>query len=165
MRLYSWNVNGIRSAIRKGLPDWIATEQPDALCLQETKAAPADLSESDLRPDGYESYWSGHMVYLEQKSHAKLQKDWSNFIDQTTGRVAHGRIWSRGLQQLIEVKEGCKPSTDQETIAQITYQRFFPRYLRLCGMSGTLSEARPETIRQRQQEAHYKRRRPKADSR
>jgi preprotein translocase subunit SecA len=65
-------------------------------------------------------------------------------IDQTTGRVAHGRIWSRGLHQLIEVKEGCKPSGDQETIAQITYQRFFPRYLRLCGMSGTLSEAQPE---------------------
>ena len=65
-------------------------------------------------------------------------------IDQTTGRIAHGRVWSRGLQQLIEVKEGCKPTGDQETIAQITYQRFFPRYLRLCGMSGTLSEARLE---------------------
>jgi carboxypeptidase C (cathepsin A) len=31
----------------------------------------------------YERYWSGHMVYLEQKSHAKLQKDWENFLDQT----------------------------------------------------------------------------------
>jgi len=62
-------------------------------------------------------------------------------IDQTTGRVAPGRVWSRGLQQLLEVKEGCPPSGEMETIAQITYQRFFPRYLRLCGMSGTLTEA------------------------
>jgi len=31
----------------------------------------------------YERYWSGHMVYLEQKSHAKLQKDWENFLEQT----------------------------------------------------------------------------------
>jgi carboxypeptidase C (cathepsin A) len=31
----------------------------------------------------YERYWSGHMVYLEQKSHAKLQKDWETFLDQT----------------------------------------------------------------------------------
>jgi len=33
----------------------------------------------------YERYWSGHMVYLEQKAHAKLQKDWDNFIEQTQG--------------------------------------------------------------------------------
>jgi carboxypeptidase C (cathepsin A) len=34
----------------------------------------------------YERYWSGHMVYLEQKSHAKLQKDWDGFIDATAGK-------------------------------------------------------------------------------
>ncbi len=33
----------------------------------------------------YERYWSGHMVYLEQKAHAKLQKDWDAFIEQTQG--------------------------------------------------------------------------------
>jgi carboxypeptidase C (cathepsin A) len=33
----------------------------------------------------YERYWSGHMVYLEQKSHAKLQRDWDSFIEQTQG--------------------------------------------------------------------------------
>ncbi|MGZ7032253.1 MAG: peptidase S10, partial [Thermoanaerobaculia bacterium] len=33
----------------------------------------------------YERYWSGHMVYLEQKSHAKMQHDWDTFIDQTAG--------------------------------------------------------------------------------
>lgn len=32
----------------------------------------------------YERYWSGHMVYLEQKAHAKLQHDWDNFVDQTS---------------------------------------------------------------------------------
>ena len=65
-------------------------------------------------------------------------------VDETTGRVAEGRVWSRGLQQLIEHKEGCHTSDEQWTIAQITYQRVFPRYLRLCGMSGTLNEARSE---------------------
>jgi carboxypeptidase C (cathepsin A) len=33
----------------------------------------------------YERYWSGHMVYLEQKSHAKMQKDWDTFVEQTDG--------------------------------------------------------------------------------
>lgn len=65
-------------------------------------------------------------------------------VDQTTGRLADGRAWSRGLHQLIELKEGCAATGRQEPIAQITYQRFFPRYLRLSGTSGTLTEARRE---------------------
>lgn len=67
-------------------------------------------------------------------------------IDEPTGRIAHGRQWSRGLHQLIELKEGCQPSGEQQTVAQITYQRFFPRYLRLAGTSGTLDEARYELL-------------------
>lgn len=70
-----------------------------------------------------------------------------DIIDQTTGRRAPGRIWSRGLHGLIELKEGCRPSPETETLARITYQRFFPRYLRLCGMSGTLAEAGRELRR------------------
>jgi preprotein translocase subunit SecA len=65
-------------------------------------------------------------------------------IDEATGRAAPRRVWSRGLHNLVEIKEGCKPTPATRTIAQITYQRFFPRYLRLGGMSGTLSEARGE---------------------
>jgi preprotein translocase subunit SecA len=67
-------------------------------------------------------------------------------IDQSTGRLAPGRVWSRGLHQLIELKERCKPSGETVTVAQITYQRFFQRYLHLCGMSGTLREARGELL-------------------
>lgn len=67
-----------------------------------------------------------------------------DIVDENTGRRAPGRVWSRGLHGLIELKEGCRPSPDTETLARMTYQRFFPRYLRLCGMSGTLSEARKE---------------------
>lgn len=65
-------------------------------------------------------------------------------VDPTTGRISPGRRWSRGLHQLIELKEGLAPSPLQRTLAQLTFQRFFPRYWRLCGMSGTLHEARTE---------------------
>ena len=65
-------------------------------------------------------------------------------IDAATGRLAPGRMWGRGLHQMIELKEGCKPSADQVTASQITYQRFFRRYLHLGGMSGTVSEAGAE---------------------
>ncbi len=67
-------------------------------------------------------------------------------VDPNTGRVAQGRVWSRGLHQLIELKEGCEPTPAQRTVAQLTFQRFFPRYLKLGGMSGTLSEARAELL-------------------
>jgi preprotein translocase subunit SecA len=65
-------------------------------------------------------------------------------IDQNTGRIAQGRRWSNGLHQLIEIKEALEPSSDQGTSAQLTFQRFFPRYLHLSGTSATLSEARSE---------------------
>jgi preprotein translocase subunit SecA len=67
-------------------------------------------------------------------------------IDETTGRAAPGRVWSRGLHQLIELKENCPLTGQQQTIAQTTFQRFFSRYLRLSGISGTLLESRYELL-------------------
>lgn len=67
-----------------------------------------------------------------------------HIIDDSTGRLAPGRVWSRGLHQMIELKEGCTPSAEQVTASQITYQRFFRRYLHVGGMSGTVREARGE---------------------
>ena len=65
-------------------------------------------------------------------------------IDAVTGRIAEGRQWTGALQQMVELKEGVAPSPPATTAAQITFQRFFPRYLRLGGMSGTLTEAQHE---------------------
>jgi preprotein translocase subunit SecA len=61
-------------------------------------------------------------------------------IDENTGRVMADRSWEHGLHQMIEVKEGCEVTPQKEPLAKITYQRFFRRYLRLCGMSGTAME-------------------------
>jgi preprotein translocase subunit SecA len=58
-------------------------------------------------------------------------------VDEYTGRIAEGRTWERGLHQLIERKEGVALTGRRETLARITYQRFFRRYLRLSGMTGT----------------------------
>lgn len=81
---------------------------------------------------------------LQRDRHYVLQEGKICIIDQTTGRLAEGRAWSRGLHQLLELKEGCTPTGRQEAMAQITFQRFFPRYLRLSGTSATLAEARRE---------------------
>ena len=58
MKLFSWNVNGIRAAQKKGLLDWIQSEKPDVLCLQETKAHPDQLDEELREPTGYHTYWA-----------------------------------------------------------------------------------------------------------
>lgn len=76
--------------------------------------------------------------------HYLVRQDTVEIIDEITGRAAPGRVWSKGLHTLVEIKEGCRLSPGTETLAQITFQRFFPRYHRLCGMSGTLHEARAE---------------------
>jgi preprotein translocase subunit SecA len=65
-------------------------------------------------------------------------------VDETTGRAAQGRAWSSGLHQLVEWKEGVPGTRRNATMTQTTFQRFFPRYLRLAGASGTLREARRE---------------------
>jgi preprotein translocase subunit SecA len=61
-------------------------------------------------------------------------------IDEYTGRVMPDRSWERGLHQLVETKEGCAVTAQNETLARISYQRFFRRYLRLAGMTGTARE-------------------------
>jgi preprotein translocase subunit SecA len=65
-------------------------------------------------------------------------------IDDLTGRVMGDRKWERGLHQMIEIKEGCEPSPPNEVLARISYQRFFRRYLHLCGMTGTARETAGE---------------------
>lgn len=65
-------------------------------------------------------------------------------IDAFTGRVMPDRSWEQGLQQLIEIKEGCEVTRQQETVAKISFQRFFRRYLHLAGMTGTAREVAGE---------------------
>jgi len=65
-------------------------------------------------------------------------------IDENTGRLMPDRSWEQGLHQLIELKEGCEATGRRETLARISYQRFFRRYVHLAGMTGTASEVASE---------------------
>jgi exodeoxyribonuclease-3 len=57
MKLISWNVNGIRAALNKGMADFVSSEQPDILCLQETKARPEQV-ELPLEFGEYKQFWN-----------------------------------------------------------------------------------------------------------
>ena len=57
MKIISYNVNGIRAAITKGLLDWLKAANPDVFCVQETKALREQVDTSVFEELGYESYW------------------------------------------------------------------------------------------------------------
>ncbi len=84
-------------------------------------------------------------LHLFNKDKHYLIKDGKiQIIDEYTGRLMADRSWERGLHQLIEIKEGCDVTKRKETKARISYQRFFRRYLKLAGMTGTAREVAGE---------------------
>lgn len=86
LRVLSANLNGIRSAVKKGFFEWIAKEQFDVLCLQEVRASMESLKNADCYPEGYHYYfveaekkgYSGVAIYSKiqpDKIHNKLGWD------------------------------------------------------------------------------------------
>jgi len=78
MKIISINVNGIRSAARKGMFDWLRKVDADVICLQELKAQPDQIEDSLYHPEGYYSYfhsaekkgYSGVGIYCKEKPKA-----------------------------------------------------------------------------------------------
>src|SRR5690554_7174519 len=82
MNIYSWNVNGIRSAIKKGFETWFKEIEPDILCLQEVRAELDQVPTSLQNKENYFTYWnpsktkkgySGVAIYL------KIEPDLVNY--------------------------------------------------------------------------------------
>jgi exodeoxyribonuclease-3 len=75
MRIITANLNGIRSAAKKGFFDWMLAQSPDVVCLQETKSQEHQISEALWHPAGYHSYffdaqkkgYSGVALYTRKK--------------------------------------------------------------------------------------------------
>ena len=94
IKLLCWNVNGIRASRRSGFLEWLYHESPDVLCVQETKAEPAQLDEDLREPHGYYTYWnfperkgySGVATFTKEKPH-RVQKDFGMESFNTEGRI------------------------------------------------------------------------------
>jgi preprotein translocase subunit SecA len=132
--------------------DFVA-DQKDRL-VRLTEGGQAHLEEV-TRPLG--SVWTGRQrreelvrlalsarqLYLRDK-HYLVRDGKVQIIDEYTGRVMADRSWEQGLHQMIEAKEDCQLTGQLETLARISYQRFFRRYHRLAGMTGTAREVAGE---------------------
>ena len=94
MRIISYNVNGIRAAIKKGFFDWLATNPADVICLQETKATEGDVDVKQLEKLGFEHHWfsankkgySGVAIFSKIKPTA-IKKGNGNQLSDFEGRV------------------------------------------------------------------------------
>lgn len=82
MNIYSWNVNGLRAIFKKGFKEWIQSENPDILCIQETKLQENQLDDSIKFIDGYSSYFS----FAEKKGYSGV----ATYTKIKPIRVAHG---------------------------------------------------------------------------
>ncbi len=87
------------------------------------------------------------LILFRRDQHYVVAEGKVQIVDESTGRLMPDRSWERGLHQLVEAKEGCDPTPRRETIARITYQRLFRRFIRLSGMTGTGKEVSPEIRR------------------
>ena len=94
MRIISYNVNGIRAAINKGFIDWIKSDPADVICLQEIKAAKANIDCKALNDLGYADYWysaekkgySGVAVFTKMKPD-NVQYGNNNKVSDDEGRI------------------------------------------------------------------------------
>jgi exodeoxyribonuclease-3 len=75
LRVISVNLNGIRSAAKKGFFNWLSSQNADVVCVQEVKAQEADIADALFKPEGYHAYfhfaekkgYSGVGIYTKQK--------------------------------------------------------------------------------------------------
>lgn len=98
---------------------------------------------TDWREEGVIQALVAKELFIRDQ-HYLVEDDKVKIVDEFTGRTMADRSWEMGLHQLVEAKEGLPLTGQREPLAKISYQRFFRRYLRLGGMSGTVAEIAPE---------------------
>lgn len=124
---------------------------------RSVRLTPSGQSRLAARAKDLTGFWSGprrrdelvrqaltalHLFHRD--AHYLIRDEKVQIVDEYTGRIMGDRSWEQGLHQLIELKEGCPLTPMNTSLARITYQRFFRRYLWLAGMTGTAQEIATE---------------------
>ncbi len=145
IKLYSWNVNGIRAVVRKELfAPFVEAEQPDILCLQETKATE---EQSALQLPGYHQYWnsadkagySGTAIFCKTEP-IKVTKGFPDsfaqkysFVDDSTRDSANeGRVLTAEFDQFFVVTVYTPNSKDDLSRIPLRHDHWDPAFLAYC---------------------------------
>jgi len=140
MRIMTLNANGIRSAARKGFFDWMAEQQADMVCIQETKSQEHQLGDSQFWPEGYHCFYvdaekkgySGVAFYARQEPDEIIEGlGWPDM--DAEGRYLEARFGALSVVS-IYIPSGSS-SEERQTIKFGFLERFLP-YLQECAASG-----------------------------
>lgn len=80
----------------------------------------------------------------QEGQHYQIVEDQVMIVDEYTGRFMQDRQWQHGLHQAVEAKHHLEITADRDTMASLSFQRYFRQYPHLCGMTGTAADSRPE---------------------
>jgi len=142
VKIYSWNVNGIRAVVRKGeLQKFMAKHKPDILCLQETKA---EQGQSEIDFEGYEEYWnsatkkgySGTAIFTKIKPLKVINgfpEDFSKkykFVDSETRDAANeGRVIAAEFDKFYLVTVYTPNAKDDLSRVPLRHKHWDPAFL------------------------------------
>lgn len=145
MRLYSWNVNGIRAVIRKGaLQEFITKHNPDILCLQETKA---QQGQAVIDFEGYEEYWnsadklgySGTAIFTKIKPIKvvngfpdSIAKKYNFIDDKTRDAASEGRLQAAEFEKFWLVNDYSINAKDDLSRLPLVAEHWHPAVLAYC---------------------------------
>ena len=140
LRIISLNLNGIRSAFRKGAHDWLAAQKADVICVQEVKAQDADLDETMRVIDGAAGHfhfaqqkgYSGVGVYCRRKPDAVQTGFGSDEFD-AEGRYVQADF---GALSVISVYVPSGSSSPERQEAKFRFMAQFDRHLQALRSSG-----------------------------
>lgn len=145
MKIYSWNVNGIRAVLRKGtFQEFVAKHQPDILCLQETKAQPG---QAEVDMPGYEEYWhsadkkgySGTAIFTKTKP-IQVMNRLPDDIAKRFGLVAdgygdpnaEGRVIAAEFDKFFVVTVYTPNAKDDLSRVPLRHKQWDPAFLAYC---------------------------------
>ena len=121
MRIISLNANGIRAAARKGVFDWLAAQDADAVCIQETKAQEHQLDDAVFYPEGYSCHYrdatvkkgySGVAIYARREpDEVRTELGWDAFDEE--GRYIEARFGNLSIVSLYVPSGSSKDERQQ----------------------------------------------------
>jgi len=153
VKIYSWNVNGIRAVVRKELfKPFIDKEQPDILCLQETKAK---QGQAEIELQGYEEYWnsadkagySGTAIFSKVKPIAvinglpeAIRKKYDMTDDSYGDPNTEGRVTTAEFESFYVVTVYTPNAKDDLSRLPLREKHWDPAFLEYCKQ---LEEGKP----------------------
>ncbi|BBA37232.1 exodeoxyribonuclease III [Methylocaldum marinum] len=140
MRIVSLNVNGVRSAARKGFFHWMDKQNADIVCLQETKVQTHQLEDPLYWPKGYRCYYldavkkgySGVAIYSRREPDRVIRGIGWPDVD-AEGRYLEARF---GLLSVVSLYLPSGSSSEERQAVKFDFMNRFLPYLRECAQSG-----------------------------